>query len=103
MSKKRMNPRERAEAILQAAVEVATASNYRTMSRDDVAARAVVEGPLVTYYFKNMDELKRQVMQRAIENQILVIIAHGVVNKDPIALGASKALRNRALRIFMGA
>ena len=64
---------------------------------------SVPNGLQLLLAFKNMDELKRQVMQRAIENQILVVIAHGVVNRDPIALGAPKALKNRALRIFMGA
>ena len=84
-NRKRMKPEERAEEVLQAALVVASETNYRTMTREDIAQRAGVKAPLVTFYFKSMDELRRQVMARAISNRILVIIAHGLVNKAPLA------------------
>ena len=99
---KRLHPRERVELILQAAIEVAAETSYKYMTRKDVAARAEVTEPLVSFYFKSMDELRRQVMARAIETPTLIILAHGVINRDTQALAAPKALRTKALRLLVG-
>ena len=83
--------------ILKAAVALAIRRDYREVTRDAVATHAGVAPRLVSYYFGDMGAMRSAVMEEAVRMEILPIIIHGIVAKDPIATGAPVKLKARAL------
>lgn len=94
---KRLGKGKRREEILNAAVEVAKQKGYPNITREEIAERAGVSSGLVTTYFDSMTRLKRELMQHAVELEILEIIAQGLTLSDPIAESASITLRAKAI------
>ena len=94
---KRMNPAHRREQILNAAVGMATDVGLQKTTRDGIAERAGVSMGLVTRYFNTMTQLRRAVMRTAVKNEVLGVIAEGLVMGDPHAKKASPGLKERAL------
>jgi len=95
-NKKRLPPHERKEAILSAAIELATVKGYQQITRDGIAEQAGVSMGLVTRYFSTMNQLRRDVMRHAIKREILSIVADGMACRDPHAMKAPEELRRRA-------
>lgn len=93
---KRLTPTDRKMNILVAAIVVAKMSDYRSITRARVATQAGVSAPLVTHYFKDMSSLRTKLMVYAVAIGDAEIIAQGLLNKDPIALRASDALKAKA-------
>lgn len=93
----RLHPDERRTAILSHAVDLATTGGFTRLTRDAVAKAANVSPALVTFYFWHVTELKRCVMEEAVNREVLSVIATGVVTGDPTALAASFELRQKAL------
>lgn len=90
---RRMNPEDRRVQILQAAVAVATRTGYHTLTRDTVAAEARMSVGLMYRHFTSMDDLKRSVMEEAIRQRNLPILAQGLAIQDRTAQGAPEELR----------
>lgn len=90
---KRLEPKLRAENILDAALIVARTDGFRNMTRDTVAARAGCSPGLVSYYFSTMPQLRRSVMRAAISRRVVEVVAEGIALKDKYALQASPELR----------
>lgn len=97
MTRERKNPDERRELILQAAVDVATEAGLSAVTRAAVADRAAVAPGLISHYFRDMANLRAEIMGHAIENRILAVIAQGVAAGDPIARAAPDDLKLEAL------
>ena len=89
--------RKRKEKILQAAIELAIKNGYQNIKCTDIAKRAKVTRSLINFYFSNMDELKHHIMQLAISNGELAIIAQGLVAKDPAAVKVPDRIKQKAL------
>lgn len=98
VKRRSINPALRREHILTSAVAAATENGYYAFTRDDVAEIEGCSPSLVTRYYQTMPQLRRAVMRHAIRNEVLPVIANGVVNKCPHAMKASEELRERALR-----
>ena len=98
----RLKAAVRREQILKAAVAVAERDGLYRMTREQVALKAKVAAGLVNWYFGTMQQLRRAVMHHAVNHEILRIVAHGVINKDPQAMKAPENLRNAALTSVMG-
>lgn len=81
--------------ILETAVDQARIHGYDKITRDGVAAAAGVGDGVVNHHYGTMANLKRAVLDYAVKNEILEIIAQGVAAKD--IDGISPALRSRAL------
>lgn len=96
MSKKRLPPGERREAILNAALDVAEINGYMSITRQAVADQAGVTLGLITHYFSTMNQLKRAVMRAAIAQERLVVIAQGLAIGDDHAIKAPLELRHKA-------
>ncbi len=94
---KRMKPKERKAQILEGAVYCATVHGFNNFTRVDVAQYLGISEGLVNVYFKTMPTLKRKVMRAAVRDGALVIIAQGLIDKNPHAMKASKGLKKRAL------
>ncbi len=95
--KTRMEPKERAESIIKASIEMAIKDGYRQLKRDAVAEAAGVSAGLVNHVFSDIYTLQNEVLLYAIENDIIAIVAQGLVNNDPIAKGAPEAVKARAV------
>lgn len=93
----RLFPDERRANILNAAIEFASANGFTKVTRDAVAKAAGVSPALVTFYFWHVEELRRVIMQEAVDREVLPIILTGLALQDPIAMGASYDLKQRAL------
>ena len=94
---KRLDPEARKEQILNVAVELAELLGYDKIRRDGIAEKANVADGLVTRYFNTMNQLKRAVMRHAVTNDNVIIVAQGIAARDPQALKAPDALRQKAL------
>lgn len=84
--------------ILTAAVSLAASRGLHDFSRLDVAVRSRLADATVSYHFGDMDKLRTAVMEHAVKNSVLAIIAQGLVHKHPAALKAPRALRERAAK-----
>ena len=96
VNKKRVNPSLRKDHILRHAVEESMHSGYHAVLRSSIANRAGVSMGLVTNYFGTMTQLRRAVMRYAVENEVLIVIAQGLANKDKQAKKASTELKEKA-------
>lgn len=88
---------ERSAQILDAALQVARAGHYHTMTREQVAVQAGVSTGLVSRYMGTALEMRERVMQAAIERRILPLIATGIALGDAVALAAPAELRAEAV------
>jgi AcrR family transcriptional regulator len=88
---------ERTEQILSAALRVAQAVGLSYMSREKVAHEAGLSDGLVSYIFGDMNGLLSAVMQRAVNDSILPIVAQGLVLAHPVAQSAPIELKRAAL------
>ena len=94
---KRMDPIDRREQILAAAVGMAGDVGFQKITRDGVATRAGVAMGLVTRYFGTMCQLRRHVMRSAVKNGIIPIVAEGLAIGDPHAKKAGPELRAKVI------
>jgi len=95
--KTRTNPSLRKEHILEMALDVAKATGYAVMTREQIAEAAGVSASLISQYY-SMPELRRAVMVRAVTLEVFEVIAQGLTAKDPIAIDAPSQLRNEAIK-----
>ncbi len=89
---------ERRAAILAAAIVEAACAGYGKMTRDAIAERAGVAAGSINHEFGTIDKLRDEVMQNAVDNERLDIVAQGLADKHPITLAAPDELRTRAVR-----
>lgn len=86
------------DAILNRAVSLSVRKGYRNVTRQDIATALKIAAGSVSYHFKDMRKLQAAVMQYAVDNSILAVVAQGLVEKHPRALAASAAVRASAAR-----
>lgn len=84
--------------ILGAAVTLARKKGIYNLTRIDVSSEAETSAGSINYHFETMDGLRDAVMEYAVKNEVLEIVAQGIVGKHPIALGASDSLHRRAAK-----
>lgn len=86
------------ESILQAAVSVAERDGYKLITRKAVAMKADCAESLINVYFHTMTQLQSDVMRYAVKNDVLKIIAQGLVNGDRRARKVSDEVKTAALK-----
>ncbi len=99
---RRLKPEMRRLEILAAATTVALKTDYRLMTREQIAEQAGITGPTVHHYFGSIAGLKKAVMRAAIRDGTLEIIAQGLLGKDPQAMALSSKVRRLALEHSLG-
>lgn len=97
MTTRRQYRNNQHETLLQVAVDLAAREGYHRVNRLSVARAAGVSPGLILYYFQTAPELRRQVMERAVAEERLEIIAAGIAGRDAVALQAAPELRARAI------
>jgi len=91
--RKRLDPTDRRQLILNAAVSLAKKDHFEWLTRSAVAAAAGVSPGLVSNYFAPFVELKREVLREAVRTENLVILAQGMGAGHPIVKRAPAPLR----------
>lgn len=94
---RRLAPDDRRAAILQAAIRLSVRDGYLTLNRESAAAEAGVSPALISHYFLHTSLLRSAVMQAAVDQSLLSVIAEGIATRVPEALAAPVALRTAAL------
>ena len=94
----RMEPNDRRNQILDAAIVLSINIGYKCITRDAVAEVAGISSSLIANYFPRMVDLKKAVMEAAIEERKLEIIAQGLSISDPLALEISEELKKKVLK-----
>lgn len=98
---KRLTPDARKTMLLKAAISVASKGHYKHITRKQIAEAAGTSGPLVKHYLGPMTELSDLLMNYAVKNAHLKVIAQGLVACDRIAQLAPEALKNKARSKFI--
>ena len=98
----RLEPAQRRELILEAAVALATTDHYQKITRQAIADEAGIAPTLVTHYFGTMTRIRRDIMRYAVRNECLKVIAQGLASQDVHALKASPGLQTAALGSLLG-
>lgn len=98
---KRLTPDARTVSILEAAISVASKGHYMHITRKQIAEEAGTSGPLVGHYLGPMTGLNDLLMNYAVKNAHLKVIAQGLVAGDRIAQLAPEELKNKAREKFI--
>lgn len=101
MSKNKRDTNVRRDAVLAAAINLATRDGFAHITRDGVAKQAGVGAGTVNLYYGTVPQLKRDVMRFAVRNEVLSVIAQGIAARDPQAMKAPDELKRRALDSLM--
>lgn len=97
----KMHPDKRAEDILTAAVDVASSSSVRGMTREAVARHAGVSPALVSLRMGTMANLRRDVFRAAVRRRLLPLVAEGISAREPVCLKAPDDLKRAALATLL--
>ncbi len=97
----RMKPEQRREQLLKAAVELSKKHGYDRITHQDIAEHCGVTKGLVVNYW-TMTQLRRQIIRKAIQDEVLEVIAQGLIKGDRHAQKASTDLKTKALQRFAG-
>jgi AcrR family transcriptional regulator len=87
--------------VLQAAIACAREDGYQWITRKTVAQRAGVSLGSVSNAYVTMRDLKRAVLQYAVDNSLVDIVAQGLADRHPIAGAAPPELKSEAARLIM--
>lgn len=72
--------------ILLAAVVLAKSEGLRAFSREQVAKASKVAEATISFHFRNMDVLRRDVVAHAIEHEVLPILADARIDRKSAEL-----------------
>ncbi|MEG0966734.1 MAG: hypothetical protein RSG92_15300 [Pseudomonas sp.] len=93
----RLTPTDRKDQILSAALDAAEATNYMTITREEIAERAGCSPALVSAYLGAMDGgVRDEVMRAAVAKRRARVVAQGLLAQDAIAQGAPDFLKAKA-------
>ena len=95
---KRYTPQKRRDEILKIAVDLAVIYGLQSLTRDQIAENARVTGALITHYFYSMPLFRREIMQYAITNRILPVVAQGLLVRNSLVMAAPVELRKEAIQ-----
>lgn len=94
---RRLQPEVRHDQIIAAALKLAKRVGFANITRDRIAKEAKVSTGLVSKY-GDMPAIRTAVMQLAIAEEALTVIAQGLTAGDATAKRAPQALRLAAMK-----
>jgi len=96
MTNRRLQPDVRRDTLLDHAVALAERDSYTTLTHQAIAAAAGVSQGLVVARLGTKAQILRDVMRRAVAAGNARVVAQGLARRDPHAMRADTALRERA-------
>jgi len=97
VKRRRFKPEVRKEEILAAALKLATQGHYLNVTMLQIAAAVKVSGPSIHYHFSTLAQLRCDLMRAAVKQEILPVIAQGLVGNDPRTARISDELKRRVV------
>lgn len=97
MKQTRKKPAVRRDEILTRALELAAEQGYLNVTCKAIAAACGIKRPTIRYYFETAAILRAALVERAIEEGNLAVVAQALVARDPLANQVPEGLRLRAL------
>lgn len=94
----RMKPLARRTIILQAAIDVALKQGYAHVTRSSVSIAAHCAPGLINHYFNTIGYLRIEVLETAIQAEILPIIAEAIVLGDKNIGGLPSHLKRKVIQ-----
>ena len=85
------------DKILNAAYAMAVREGFESLTRDAVAAEAYVSKGAINHHFHTIEAVRNDVMEMALTNRDLKLIAQGIAARNGVALTAPKELQLEAL------
>ena len=89
------------DTLIDAGLRLAATHGYDRVSRAMLAREAGVSETLLSYYWPAA-QWRDELMRAAVRDEVLTVIAQGLVERDPIALAAPLDLRVRAAEGIVG-
>lgn len=86
------------DKILDAAMKIATRIGYKNVTRDGLAEHMGVASGTITFHIGNMRKLRREMIEKSIQDENVKIFTEALVDAHPLALAAPQHLKNRAAR-----
>lgn len=96
MARKRFKAPVRKEQILDTAIILADAGHYSKVTRSEIARELGITPPAVQHHFATMEQLKRDLMRRAVSTGHARVVLQGLVANDPHAQKAGAELKEKA-------
>jgi len=93
----RSTPQLRIRAILQAALHLARRHGYTRITRAMIAERAGCSASLISAHVGDMMQVRRLVLREAVRTEDWVVVAQGIVARDPVVARLPVAVRRMAL------
>ena len=100
MRAKRTNPEIRKAQILDAAIRLAIKVGYNALTQQAVAREADVSSSLIPFYFPTIATLKEAVLERAIEQKMIPVLAQ-IVTLNPGAIKGIDPQTARKIRAYV--
>lgn len=94
----RLSVEDRKLQILQHAMRLSEIHGFTGFSAPDIARSIGCGHPLIFYHFGNMDNLRADLMRLAVSTKNMLVLAQGIVARNPIALAAPESLKKQALK-----
>lgn len=113
MKKQNKSKDDRREQILKSAFDMAILDGYDSLTRDAVADRAGVASGQINWIFGEVDNLRGEVLSRAIEKlspenikretfpaELMYVVAKGLAAGHSVAKGAPENIKLEALKLL---
>lgn len=94
----RLNPIDRKNALLDAAIALSKKHGYTRVTYRQIAEAAGVSRPTVSRYFDSRQEFQSLVLWEAVQREVPEIIAQALSLKDPALAAIPDALRQQACK-----
>lgn len=75
----RMHPTQRKEQILQTAIKLSIERGYKQLTRKAIAKHLNCVSGLITHYYPHISDLRQEVLNVAIQQEIIPILAQNLV------------------------
>lgn len=85
----------RKESLIITGLAVAERDGYNNLTRESIAESAGVSPGLVSSICGTMPQLRRDIMRAAVRLRAVAVVAEGIASKNPHALKADQALRDK--------
>jgi AcrR family transcriptional regulator len=95
---RRLKPEARSREILTAALALAENVGLQNMKRNTVAEKSKAANGSINHYFGDMDGLRTAVVEFAIEEENLAVLAEAIATRHPAIESIPPKLRARVLR-----
>lgn len=95
MKRNRLAPTQRKLEIVNAAVHISMSKGFIYLTRAAIAKYLKITETLTNHYFPDFQILRKKVIEIAIEEEILCILATAWIQDEPLLHGLSKTLKNK--------